>query len=423
MLKPHVLVLGGNFAGLGAAQKIREYAADRVTITVVDRKSHLLYIPNIGSEVLANRDPCENLQMPIVARLRKDDIDFVQADVTAIDVRKQVVTVQPNERPGSTRASLRYDYLVIALGARLAYDKIAGFAEHGHTVSDCFYGNALRKHLHGGGYRGGPVAVGSARFLQGRKGRPAWLPDALAACEGPPVETALSLAAWMTDHGFKGADNITLFTPAAMIAEDAGKNNVSALLGAAAKMGFQYRNNLQDIRRLTADGIEFVNGEHIEAELKIVFPNWEPHALLQGLPVCDEVGFVITDMRMRNPDFPNVLACGDCAAITVPKLGSIGHQESEVVGRQIAKDVGAMSAEHADAAWLPEILCIGDMGHHRAFYIHANSWFGGDVEVLKIGRVPHVLKQSYKELFIRGGGKVPAWGVPLSEWVAEHVQA
>ncbi|MHB8623645.1 MAG: NAD(P)/FAD-dependent oxidoreductase [Sulfuricaulis sp.] len=421
MAKPHVLVLGGNFAGLGAAQKIREYATERVTITVVDRKPHLLYIPNIGSEVLANCDPGVSMQMPIIEVLRKDDIDFMLAEVESLDVKAQTVTVLPSERPGSTRKTLRYDYLVVALGARLAYDKIEGFAQYGHTVSDCYYGNALRKYLHGGGYRGGPVAVGSARFIQGRKERPTWLPDTVAACEGPPVETALSLAAWMTDHDFKGASNITLFTPAEMIAEDAGKNNVTALLKAASRMGFKYRNKLQDIRRLTANEIEFVNGETIEAELKIVFPNWEPHAFLQGLPISDEVGFVLTDMRMRNPDFPNVFACGDCAAITVPKLGSIGHQECEMVGKQIAKELGVMSAEHADTVWLPEVLCIGDMGHQQAFYIHANSWFGGDVEVLKMGRVPYMLKQSYKEMFFRSGGKIPAWSVPLAGWAAERI--
>ena len=421
MTKPHVLVLGGNFAGLGAAQKIRQYAADRVTITVVDRKPHLLYIPNIGSEVLANRDPGVSMQMPIIEVLRKDNIDFVLAEVEALDVNAQTVTVLPCERSGSTRETMHYDYLVVALGARLAYDKIEGFAQYGHTISDCYYGNALRKHLHGGDYRGGPVAVGSARFIQGRKGRPTWLPDAMAACEGPPVETALSLAAWMVDNGFKGAENITLFTPAEMIAEDAGKNNVAALLDAASKMGFKYRNKLQDIRRLTADGIEFVNGETIAAELKIIFPNWEPHAFLQGLPISDEVGFVLTDMRMRNPDFPNVFACGDCAAITVPKLGAIGHQECEVVGKQLAKELGAMSAADADADWLPEVLCIGDMGHKKAFYIHANSWFGGDVEVLKMGHMPYMLKQTYKEMFFRSGGKTPAWGVPVAEWLAERI--
>lgn len=36
--RPHVLVLGGNFAGLGAAQEIRKYAGDSVDITLIDRK-------------------------------------------------------------------------------------------------------------------------------------------------------------------------------------------------------------------------------------------------------------------------------------------------------------------------------------------------------------------------------------------------
>ncbi len=40
MTKPHVLVLGGNFAGIGAAQKILEHAPDSVTMTVIDRKPY-----------------------------------------------------------------------------------------------------------------------------------------------------------------------------------------------------------------------------------------------------------------------------------------------------------------------------------------------------------------------------------------------
>ncbi len=33
--KPHVLILGGNFAGLESTQKIRDLACDRVNITVI----------------------------------------------------------------------------------------------------------------------------------------------------------------------------------------------------------------------------------------------------------------------------------------------------------------------------------------------------------------------------------------------------
>ena len=65
MKKPHVVVLGGNFAGMGSAQKVREYAGDAVDITVIDRKDFLMFIPNIPNEVLENRDPEDSLKMDI----------------------------------------------------------------------------------------------------------------------------------------------------------------------------------------------------------------------------------------------------------------------------------------------------------------------------------------------------------------------
>lgn len=418
MKTPHVLVLGCNFAGLGAAQKIREHAGDKVTITCVDRKAYLDYIPNIPLEIFEGRDPAVTMHMDIVDVLARDDVRFEQAAVEAIDVKANTVTVRPSERSGAPSYVLGYDYLVIALGAELALYDIEGFAEHGHTVTDAFHANRLLHYLEND-YKGGPIAIGSARFLQGTKGKPDWLPVALAACEGPPVEVSLSLAHWLGERGKGGAANITLFTPGELIAEDAGEKVVGQLLEAASAMGFKYKNRVEDITRLTAKGIEFANGDSLETELNIVFPNWKPHAFLKGLPISDEVGFVITDMKMRNPDYPNVFACGDAAALTVPKLGAIGHQECEVVGRQIAKDVGAMSAEDADKPWMPEVICIGDMGGGNGFYIHSNSWFGGETQVLQMGHIPYAQKLAYKELFFRSGGKVPNWGLPFSKWASE----
>lgn len=418
--KPHVLILGGNFAGLGAAQKIREHAGRAVEITVIDRKAYLDYIPNIPLEIFEGRDPAVTMHMPLVETLARDGIRFQQAEVVAIDVDAKTVAVRPSERLGAPLHRLSYDKLVIALGARLAYDEIEGFAEHGHAVSDAYHANRFIDYMKNA-YRGGPIAVGSARFQQGATGRPDWLPTALAACEGPPVEVALALAHWLEEKGAGGAKNITLFTPAALIAEDAGEKVVAQLLDAAAAMGFGYRNKMGDIRRLTAEGIEFTNGETLAAEVKVVFPNWRPHAFLRGLAICDEVGFVVTGMDMRNPDYGDVFACGDAAALTVPKLGAIGHRECEVVGKQIAKDVGVLAPEQADAPWKPEVLCIGDMGGGKAFYIHSTAWFGGDVQELQMGRLPYAQKVLYKEMFFRNGGKVPNWGVPLAKWTAENI--
>ena len=424
--KPHVVVLGGNFAGLGSAQKIREHAGDSVDITVIDRKSTLLFVPNIPVEVFSNRDPALSMFMDIIKPLEKDGIGFLHAEVKAIDPDAKRVDYIPSERPGSEPQSISYDYLVIAVGARLAYDRIDGFAEYGDTLSDTYHGNKLRRYLHED-YKGGPIAIGSARFQQGNgaEGLEPYpggsIPVAKAACEGPPVETMLSAATWLKEQGKGGPKNITVFTPAEIIAEDAGETVVNELLGIAGRMGFGYKNKTEDIKRLTRDGIEFTNGDSLEAEVKIIFPDWVAHEFLHGLPISDNKGFIKTDLLMRNPDYPEVFAAGDAAAVTVPKLGAIGHQQCEIVGRQIAKDMKKLDADIADQHLQPLVLCIGDMGANHAFYIRSNTWYGGDDAVLKMGRVPFMLKMQYKSLFFSRKGKVPDWGLGFAEVMTERV--
>lgn len=424
---PHVLVLGGNFAGLSSAQRVREFVGNDVRITVIDRKSYLLFVPNIPADVFENKDPALHQRMDLPDVLKHDDIDFIQGEVTAIDVDKRQVCFVPSERPGSDMQSIGYDYLVVAVGNRLAYERIEGFAEHGHTVSDLYHGNRLRRYLHEGGYRGGKIAIGSARFHQGNGAHGLQpypggsIPDAMAACEGPPVELMMSMATWLKSHDMGGPDKITVFTPGEMIAEDAGESVVKQLLELASSMGFNYVNNAKDITRLTAEGVELANGQTIEAELKIVLPDWVAYDFLKGLPISDDMGFVKTDLLMRNPDYPNVFAAGDAAAVTMPKLGAIGHQQSEIVGRQIAKDLGKLKREDADTPLQPIVYCIGDIGEGKAFYIRSNTWFGGPDAVLKLGRMPYFLKMRYRDLFFQTNGKTPDWGLSVAEMMAEGV--
>lgn len=428
MARPHVLVLGGNFAGLGSAQKVREYAGDAVDITVIDRKDYLLFVPNIPADVFENRDPGARERMELRGVLARDSIAFIQGEVVGVDVENRSVRYVPAERPGAEAQEIAYDYLVVALGARLAYGKIEGFAEFGDSVADIYHGEKLRQKLHGGGYKGGPVVVGSALFHQGdgAKGLEPYpggsIPDALAACEGPPVEVALALARWLSERGMGDAKKITITTPAAMIAEDAGEKVVGDLLSAAARMGFGYVNDTRDIVRITAEAIEFENGQRIEAELKIVFPDWEAHPFLKGLPISDSEGFIVTDLLMRNPRYPAVFAAGDCAAVTVPKLGALGHAECDIVGRQIAKDVGALPPAKADLPLKPEVWCIGDMGGGKGFYIRSNAWYGGPDQILRMGRIPYFLKMRYRDAFMALGGKTPSWSNALAVWLAERIR-
>jgi sulfide:quinone oxidoreductase len=415
----HVVVLGGGFGGLNTAQRVMELARGRVRVTLIDPRPYLLFVPHVAAEVLEGRDPAQTLRMPLAPVLEKDGIRFIQAEVTEIDLTAQRVAYRPTEAPGAALERIGFDHLVLAVGARLAYDRIEGFAEHGHAVSGPHYAHRLRRFLDDG-YKGGPVAVGSARFRQGRRGKPQWLPIAEAACEGPVMELAMSLAGWLEEHG-KGGGGVTLFTPARVIHEGAGVEIVKRLLEVVEARGLTYLNGTRDITRLTADGIVFANGTEIEAELKIVFPNWEPHGFMKGLPFADEEGFVVTDLTMRADGHPNVLAVGDCAALAVPKLASTAQRQAEIAARQIAKDVAALPAEQADKPFKAELVWVGEMGDRKGFYVHSDTWYGGKTEVLRTGHLPYALKMAHKEMFFRRGGKVPDWGVPFAEWTAEHL--
>ncbi|MCY0898431.1 MAG: FAD-dependent oxidoreductase [Firmicutes bacterium] len=421
MTKPSIVVLGSNFAGLAAAQKLREYAGDDVEITVIDRKNYLLFVPNIPSEILDyNRNPALTMHMDIIHPLAEDRIRFVQGEVMTFDVDQQTVEYVPTERPGAAYERLHYDYVVFALGTRLAYDAIEGFAEFGHTVSDTYYGERLRQYLHQE-YRGGPVVIGSDLFHQGTMTQNL-VPMASAACEGPPVEMTFSMLAWLRRHHPRSAGSLTVFTPGETIAEDAGLNNVSALLKMAAEAGVHYKNNVRGIRRLTAEGIEFADGSSLEAELKIVFPDWRPHAFMKGTPIVDDQGFVLTDMTMRHPRYRNVLACGDAAAVVVPKLGYLAHITADMAAKQIAMDVGRLDPAVANIPPHFVVNCLGDMGDKRAFFINSDTWYGGTLEQLRAGsRVAYFLKMQYKDLFFRYKGKVPEWGIPVANFIASEL--
>jgi sulfide:quinone oxidoreductase len=418
MKKPHIIILGCNFAGLTTARYIHAVVKGKADITIIDRKSLLTFVPNIPMQVLANINPALDLQFKFMSFLEHDGSEFIQAEVTTIDPDSNTVFYQPNERAGHPVRKIKYDYLVVALGNRLAYDKIDGFSENGHSVTDVFLGNRLRNYLHKE-YKGGPIAITSDIFHQGRSDKlPKNMPVALTACEGPPVEMSFSLAHWLEKNKKGNASTIFLSTPAKIIAEDAGESILSKLVPMMGKMGYNYQANTIGVKKVSKDGVEFNDGSSQESEITLIFPDWQAHPFLKELPFTDDMGFVITDLYMRNPDYQNIFAVGDAASITVPKIGSLGHMEAEVLANTLGKELGIIKVDVKPMEF--ELLCMGDMGGIKGFYMRTNEWWGGKESHLEIGVTPYALKMGFKEMYYTLGGKIPHWGLPISEVVGDH---
>jgi NADH dehydrogenase len=111
MSVPHVVILGGGFAGLDAARKLRNAP---VKVTVVDRRNHHLFQPMLYQVATAALNPAD-IASPIRSVLsRQRNAEVVLAEATA---------VVPDERrlELGDGTSLEYDYLILAPGARHSY--------------------------------------------------------------------------------------------------------------------------------------------------------------------------------------------------------------------------------------------------------------------------------------------------------------
>jgi len=125
---PHVVIVGGGFAGLYAARALRRAP---VRVTLVDRTNHHLFQPLLYQVATAALSPAE-IAAPIrhvLARQRNTEV--ILAEVTAIKLARRMVQLRDGE--------LSYDYLIVAAGAENWYfgkDDWSRFAPGLKTIPD-----------------------------------------------------------------------------------------------------------------------------------------------------------------------------------------------------------------------------------------------------------------------------------------------
>jgi NADH:quinone reductase (non-electrogenic) len=108
---PHVLILGGGFAGLYAARRLGSVP---VRVTVVDRRNHHLFQPMLYQVATAALNPSD-IAAPIRSVLRTHfNTEVLLAEVGAINTRDRRVYFTDGSDSG-------YDYLIVATGARHSY--------------------------------------------------------------------------------------------------------------------------------------------------------------------------------------------------------------------------------------------------------------------------------------------------------------
>src|SRR3954466_4201672 len=135
--RPRVLILGGGFAGVGAAQKLKDADAE---VVVVDRHDYHTFQPllyQLASGLLEQTAVGHSLR-DLVAR--QDNTAVHQATVTGVDLAAR-------EETFDGVAPLTYDYLVFGLGAEVNFFGTQGAAEHAFPMYTLPHAVRLKDHL------------------------------------------------------------------------------------------------------------------------------------------------------------------------------------------------------------------------------------------------------------------------------------
>jgi NADH dehydrogenase len=329
-----VLVLGGGFAGIGAAQKLTKSDVD---VVLVDKNDYHTFQP------LLYQVATGLLEQPAVGHPIRDLVHgqpnarVHQDTVTAIDLEAREVEFRELE-------PLAYDYLVFGLGAEVNFFGVEGARECAfplYTLADAV---RLKNHV--------------LQTWEAADRKPALIDDGalnVVVVGGGPtgIETAGALAELY--HGVFAKDYPDVTPEQARITlVEAGpdlfpmfKPNIRAYTEKALAERSVDVLTGEVVKSITQQRVTLASGKVLAAHTLVWGAGLQGNELVRSLGLELEKGNRIgVDAELRVPSYPEVYAVGDVAAITDPKtdqvlpqLGSVALQAGEHAGETIARTV------------------------------------------------------------------------------------
>jgi sulfide:quinone oxidoreductase len=367
-----VLVLGGGFGGVVAAERLAEQLGDEHQITLVSRTRQFVFYPALVKLAFGKcetKDVSFNLRQAMLDRR----VNFIEAEVARIDPLERKVTIAHGEVEGI----LPYDYLVFALGRRLATERITGFYEHAHHLLNLDKAIKFGKAL--------------ANFHQGRA--------VIGQCAGtrlpiPVYETALALSHLLEDRGERDRVRITVVSPWELGAELADADAASALEKTFAARQIEFVSNFP-IEVVTANTVATASGRTIDHDLLMLLPPFRGSSAASMAGITNSEGYINVDLTMRVTGQERIYAAGDCVNFTGPKMGHMATRQAEVAARNLAAEI---AGHEPVARYVHELKLVIDEAGSNSIYLHKDIEGAGPATIRR-GRFWSLAKRAQKELW------------------------
>lgn len=341
-----VVVLGAGVGGLTAAAELRKVLPTQDRIVLVDRS----FTGGLGLSllwVMRGWRTAEQVRVkPTAAAL--PGVQMMTAEVDRIDDVEQAVHCRG-------WSPVRYDALVIALGAALDASALPGLSEAFESgIAGQFYtlDGAADLHRTIGALEAGRVIVLVVR--------------APFKCPAAPFEAAFLMADQLGARYAGGAVRVDAFSPDALPMPVAGPEVGDALVAImeAKGIGFHGGKSATCIHPDT-HVVEFADGTTESFDHLAVIP---PHQSPARAVMSTELhpgGWIPVDPQTLATSMPNVWAIGDVTALELPngkplpKAAIFARAEAEIVAHQVARHLGR---DAPDTRFTGEGACYVEIG-------------------------------------------------------------
>ena len=357
-----VLILGGGFGGLTSANLIRKgLQGEECEITVVDKNQHFM-MGLVNLWILSGTRRLEDSRVAL-NNLQDKGIEFLNDEITGIDPSEKSVTTKTNPN------KLKYDYLVIALGAEVAPKLIDGFEDNDDescfNVYDAKQVPRLREKILS--LKSGHIAVCIA--------------DIPYKCPPAPYEVSLLINDILVKNGTRDSIDLNMYVPTPIALPVAGPTMSQDVVNLLNNNHIHFH-PLHKLKKVFDEKtVEFENGNKTRYDMLVVIP---PHQVPQVIKNSDLLGdgdqhWINVDRFTLRTKHKNVFAIGDVTEIrldkttTIPKAGIFAEGEAKIVSQQIINEIKNINSKKA-LKFDGKGFCFMEIGDKKAGYIDTDFY-------------------------------------------------
>jgi NADH dehydrogenase len=335
--KPHVVVIGGGFAGIAAVKALRNCEAD---VTVIDRRNHHIFQPLLYQVATAVLAPAEVAAPIRQLSARQKNLSVLLAEVVDVDLGSRSVEVK---YPGGGDRRMTFDYLVVAAGVQSSYFGHNEFTKYAPCLKTITDAQTIRSKI--------LSAYELAEFTDDDEERRRQMTFVLVGAGPTGVELAASiaqLAKTTLRANFRRIDpsttSIVLLDGATRVLPSFAESSSFRAAQRLEKLGVKVITSAM-VEHIDDQGVT-VGGKRIDSGTVLWTAGVSPSPIVKMLGVAtDRAGRACVGPFLNVADSRGIFVVGDAATLIqdgrpLPGVAQVAIQQGRYVGGRIARELG-----------------------------------------------------------------------------------